>query len=323
MSSEPLEARNFFPALQRNVTPTPSGSTVISYTSDLGTGPILTLIHGYPQSAFIWRHIVPLLSSKISLFIPELPGYGVSTPLPQNDKTTVGTALLSALTTVFSTSPESPRPLILAGHDRGARICHRLVVSHHLVPSSLELVGTVLLDIIPTKAQWDAFQNPAVARGYFHWPFLANVDIAVKMLKAYGGDQWARDAHERLMGSSAEARANVARDDAVEVYAGLFNKEETLRGSCEDYYWGCAPEAEEQDGDQKAGRKIGVPAFVMFAEEKLGRTVDVPRVWKDWVDGGKLEVVGLGEGVGHYLPEEAPGRVAEEMVRFLGRVGAL
>jgi len=51
--AQSIETRNFFPALQRNVTPTASGSTLVSYTSDLGTGPILTLIHGYPQSAFM------------------------------------------------------------------------------------------------------------------------------------------------------------------------------------------------------------------------------------------------------------------------------
>jgi len=49
-----LESRNFYPSLTRNVTPTASGSRVVSYTSDLGgSSPVLTLIHGYPQSAFM------------------------------------------------------------------------------------------------------------------------------------------------------------------------------------------------------------------------------------------------------------------------------
>lgn len=49
-----LESRSFYPELQRNVTPTKSGSKVVSYTSDMGVGkPIVTLIHGYPQSAYM------------------------------------------------------------------------------------------------------------------------------------------------------------------------------------------------------------------------------------------------------------------------------
>ena len=49
-----VETRNFYPSLERHVTPTSSGSEVVSYTSDLKNGgPILTLIHGYPQSAYM------------------------------------------------------------------------------------------------------------------------------------------------------------------------------------------------------------------------------------------------------------------------------
>jgi hypothetical protein len=39
--------------VERHVTPTSSGSTVISYASDLGEGPVLWLVHGYPQSAYM------------------------------------------------------------------------------------------------------------------------------------------------------------------------------------------------------------------------------------------------------------------------------
>lgn len=53
-----LETRDFYPELQRNVTFTASGSHVVNYTSDLGGQvPILTLIHGYPQSAFMYVYL--------------------------------------------------------------------------------------------------------------------------------------------------------------------------------------------------------------------------------------------------------------------------
>ncbi|KAJ4390333.1 hypothetical protein N0V85_007330 [Neurospora sp. IMI 360204] len=214
--AEPLETRNFFPALQRNVTPTASGSEVVSYTSDLGNGgPILTLIHGYPQSAFIWRHLVPLLQPKVSLFIPQLPGYGISTPISagtgDHTKRAVGRALLDALSQVFGTntssSSSSPRPIILAGHDRGARICHRLAVdaspsSHPEIQTffsalNLSVQGVIMLDILPTKSQWDLFSSPSVSQGYFHWPLLANVELAVPMIQAFGVANWHGKNHER------------------------------------------------------------------------------------------------------------------------------
>ncbi|KAK0611879.1 alpha/beta hydrolase [Immersiella caudata] len=320
--TEPPQSHNFFPSLQRNVTPTSSGSTVVSYTSDLGHGPILTLIHGYPQSAFIWRHVVPLLLNRVSLFIPELPGYGISTPASQHSKRVVGLTLLEALQSTIFSSPSSPRSLILGGHDRGARICHRLVVDKSDIPPSLSLVGTILLDIIPTKSQWDKFSNPDIAQGYFHWPLLANVEIATKMLMAYGGGNWARDANLRLMGKGEEARSRMMTDGAVEVYAEVFEREETIRGSCEDYSWGAGREYREQEEDQREGRKIGIPVLVMFSSEGLGGRIDVEAEWRDWIEEGvEYEGIGIGPGVGHYLPEEAYDVVSEKVLEFLGKHG--
>jgi len=56
--SESVETRHFYPQLQRNETQTEGGSKVINYTSNKGNDtPIMMLIHGYPQSAFEWRHV--------------------------------------------------------------------------------------------------------------------------------------------------------------------------------------------------------------------------------------------------------------------------
>lgn len=63
------------------------------------------------------------------------------------------------------------RRVILIGHDRGARICHRLAVdaSMGLFPDDLELLGLVMLDIVPTVVQFESFADPAVAAATFHW----------------------------------------------------------------------------------------------------------------------------------------------------------
>src|SRR5271170_1288762 len=168
------EIRSMFPQLTQHIVETSSGSRVCCYTSGVKDAKILTLIHGYPQSAFIWRHIVPTLKDKVSLFVPELPGYGISTACKTHTKKAVGSALLEAMESVFAISKGARRKVILGGHDRGARICHRLAVDRADFPN-LDILGVVLLDIIPTKAQWDAFANPSVCTGYFHWPLLANV----------------------------------------------------------------------------------------------------------------------------------------------------
>ncbi|KAL1875470.1 hypothetical protein Daus18300_003209 [Diaporthe australafricana] len=311
------ELRNFYPDLHRQVTPTASGSKVVSYSSELGDDkPILILVHGYPQSSLIWRKVVPELSKEASLFVPELPGYGISSPAKSSAPRDIGGATLEALQSVFKLSAASPRRLILGGHDRGARICHRLAVAKADFPF-VKVVGAILLDIVPTKVQWDNFSNPAVATGYFHWPLLANVEVAVQMIKAYGGAQWCRNGHLRLAGSK-DGLAKIQSDNAVEIHAELFNEVETLRHTCEDYAAGAAPEYKNQEEDQRKGAKIDVPTLVLFSQKNLGAKMDVAEIWKDWIKPGVwYESVAVGDEVGHYIPEEGHDLVSEKVLQFL------
>jgi hypothetical protein len=60
--------------VKRQSSTTPSGSTVISYTKDLGHGPVLWLVHGYPQSAYMYVSIFPSFMSLVLLLMSLLVG---------------------------------------------------------------------------------------------------------------------------------------------------------------------------------------------------------------------------------------------------------
>lgn len=289
---------------------------------------------------------MPALKGKISLFVPELPGYGISTPIKSstdpiaaNSKRSVGNALLESLSAVFSTkSSSTPRKIIIGGHDRGARISHRIAVdfSHPPAPTAMGLtpetaniykllnitvLGTVLMDIVPTSVQWARFSDPVIATGYFHWPMLANAELAATLTNTYGGSRWAREAHTRISGPNPLSIERISADGALDIYGENFADRETLYYTALDYAAGAAPEVAEQDEDQKSGRKVGVPLLVMFSKAKLGARTDVEGEWKGWVaDGVDYEGVGVGDGFGHYLPEEASDVVLENISRFIEKV---
>jgi hypothetical protein len=185
----------------------------------------------------------------------------------------------------------------------------------------------VLLDIIPTLEQWRAFSDPAIAQGYFHWPLLANAELAVDMMSAYGGARWCRSAHLRISGPNPQSAAKIQADNALDVYAELFDTAETLYYTSLDYAAGAAPEAEEQSRDQEADRKVGVPILVMFSKARLGARIDVKGIWSGWVDkdmlrndGESYEGFGVGDGYGHYLPEEAYEIVCPKIEEFVKKV---
>lgn len=250
----------------------------------------------------------------------QLPGYGVSSlPSPgQHSKRAVGGAILEALTSVFKIqhNKDISRKIILIGHDRGARIAHRLAVdagSPHLKITSL-----VLMDIVPTKVQWEAFSNPQAGAAYFHWPLLANVDLATKMIGAYGGGNWCRDILKRAQGPRLEGQVSFSADGAHDVYATNFKKKDAILGSCEDYQCGSVLEVNEQSEDMERGRKINVPTLVIFSEENLGKMHDVAGVWKDWVaEGVQYQAKGIGGGRGHYLPEEDPEQIGDLVLQWV------
>jgi pimeloyl-ACP methyl ester carboxylesterase len=49
----------------------------LAYTDD-GEGPAVVLIHGFPQSSFVWRDLAPLLSSRFRVIVPDMLGSGDS-----------------------------------------------------------------------------------------------------------------------------------------------------------------------------------------------------------------------------------------------------
>ncbi|ORY11827.1 Alpha/Beta hydrolase protein [Clohesyomyces aquaticus] len=298
-------------------------SQTCCYTRSLGTvsekNPVLVLVHGYPQSAYMWRHLIPLLPSNAPLFIPDLPGYGSSAPIKQNDKLNAGNTLLSALRTQMkrytSSSSSSDLPVVLIGHDRGARVAHRLSVSG---ADGIKILGICLIDIVPTLTQWSASGDSANAVGTFHWPLLANVELAFAMITAYGGDRWCTKMIERWSGTNSTGLQSLKSDDSIHVYGEFFKDPSVIRASNEDYKFGAFEDVEQQKEDQEAGRKIGVPVLLVYSEDYLGGRYDVTKEWSDWVkEGTKITSHGLGNGIGHFGVEEAPQETVNAILDWL------
>ena len=245
--------------------------------------------------------------------IPELPGYGISTMPPESDKRTVGHLLIAALHKVF----QPDRSVIWFGHDRGARIGHRLLVDND---PSHRLQAGILLDIVPTLAQFRSFSHTVAASAYFHWPFLAT-GVGPKMIAGMGGGNFCRMMLARTVGGNEEGRKKFRDGNSEDVYASLFDRDDCVAGSCADYAAGATVDCEEQERDQQDGRHITLPTLVMYSALYLGRLHDVPAVWRDWC-AGEVEAIGVPDAYGHFLPEECPEIVTRHALGWIHkRVG--
>ncbi|KAH8696960.1 Alpha/Beta hydrolase protein, partial [Phaeosphaeriaceae sp. PMI808] len=214
-------------------------------------------------------------------------------------------------------------PVILIGHDRGARVAHRLAVSGH---KGISIQGVTLIDIVPTCTQWhhatSASQAAQEISGYFHWPFLANVELATRMITAYGGNTWCTEMISSWAGSNAAGLENLKSDDSFAVYGGFFKDEGVIKASCEDYRHGGTTDLVAQEEDQKAGRKIKVPLLVLYSAKYIGQRYDFATVWREWMDEGvKITLHALENEVGHFGAEEAPEECARAIADWRDQQG--
>jgi len=176
--------------------------------------------------------------------------------------------------------------------------------------------GIVLLDIVPTLVQFQTFSNPATSVGSFHWPFLANVDLATKMIMAQGGDVWTRMCLDRWVGKSSVGLERFVENEAVDVYAGFFKQESVIRATCDDYRAGAQEDVHLQEEDQRERRKVDVDVLVVYSADYLGKRYNVRKVWEEWMGRGSLEVEGVGDGCGHFIAEEAAQKVVAAILPF-------
>lgn len=246
------------------------------------------------------------------MYIPELPGYGFSSLPPSSDKRTVGKLIIEALQQVFG----KDRPVIWCGHDRGARVGHRLLVDND---PSHNIKAGILMDIVPTLEQWRSFSNTRAVTAYYHWPFLAT-NLAPAMIEQMGGAYWCNANLNRVKGGNEAGLAKFKENDAWDHYCHQFNKAECISGSCADYAFGAEGEPKEQESDQQQGKKVKVPTMVLYSATNLGSMHDVPQIWQNWCD-GELQCHGIPDGYGHFLPEECPEIIAKHVAEWVNHVG--
>ncbi len=278
---------DFFPGFaQRRIT-TP-GAEINLVTG--GSGPPLLLLHGYPQTHLMWRKVAPRLAREFTLVVPDLRGYGDSAKPPAGPDSENYSKRALAQDQVETMAALGFERFAVAGHDRGARVAHRLARDH-----AERVERLALLDIVPTLYRFETIDQKA-ATSSWHWFFLIQP----------GG------LPERLIGSEAEfflrhQLAALLRDpavlepDAFAEYLRCFKNPETIRATCAEYRAGASIDLDHDRADR--GRKLAMPLLMLWGRRSSqGSGYDVLGVWRDHAE----NVTGHAIDSGHFIPEEAP-----------------
>jgi haloacetate dehalogenase len=262
-----------------------------------GDGPPLVLLHGWPQTSYMWRLVIPALAEQHTVLAPDLRGYGQSeAPAGGYDKRTMAEdvrALARAL---------GHERVSLIGHDRGARIAHRYALDH---PSEVERL--VLLDIVPTREVLRRL-DVAIAVGYWHWFFHMQPELPELLV----GDNVAR--YLGWIFDSWSHRPGAIDADAVEHYVRAFSRPAWLRAGFEDYRATLEHDAPADERSAEDGRRLAMPLLVLWGAAGLVDRLPVREIWELYADDVRAEAI---PECGHFLAEERPAAVVDRVVAFV------
>jgi haloacetate dehalogenase len=263
--------------------------------------PALLLLHGYPQTHAIWHRMAPRLAERWNVVASDLRGYGDSgKPSTTPDHAPYSKRAMAADQVELMRALGHER-FLLVGHDRGGRVAHRLCVDH---PQCVTKVA--VLDIAPTLAMYEQ-ADEKFARAYWHWFFLIQPAPVPETMIANGIDL----VLPAKMGSGSAGLSPFAPEAWAE-YVRCFTPQ-MVHASCEDYRAAASIDLEHDRADRAAGKRVRAPLLALWGAkgvvERCFEPLDEWRRVADHVEGRALPA-------GHYLPEEVPGLVLEELERF-------
>jgi len=276
-----------------------------------GSGPPLLLLHGYPQTHVMWRHVAPVLAQRFTVVAADLRGYGDSgKPATRADHASYSKREMARDQVELMRALGFAR-FSVAGHDRGARVTHRMLLDH---PASVERAA--VLDIVPTLRMYEK-TTQAFASAYYHWFFL--IQPAPFPERMIGADPAAYLRYNFGEGRpSRPAGLAPFLPDALDEYIRCFSDSATIHATCEDYRAAASIDLEHDRADY--GRnKVACPLLVLWGEQGvIQRCFDPIADWQDHA----LDVRGHSMPCGHYIPEEQPQQCAAALDAFFGAAGA-
>ena len=265
-----------------------------------GAGPPLLLLHGYPQTGYMWHKIAPRLAEDFTVVVADLRGYGDSDKPTSSEDHAVYSKRAMAADMMAVMAALGHSQFFIAGHDRGGRVAHRLARDYPQAVTKL-----AVLDIAPTAMMYDT-TDMHFATSYYHWFFLIQPAPFPETL--IGSDpKFFLESKMQHWGKDRTAITN----DAFDEYLRCFSNPDTIHASCEDYRASASIDLEHDAAD--VGLKLDIPLLVLWGTTAMvGNKYDMLCAWQEVA----TDVTGFAVPGGHYLPEESPDETYQALLDF-------
>ncbi|PZF83643.1 alpha/beta hydrolase [Jiangella anatolica] len=262
-----------------------------------GAGRPVVLLHGFPQTHLMWRHVAADLAAEHTVIVPDLRGYGGSDkPAADYSKRTMAADVVALATELGHDR------FALAGHDRGALVAFRTGLDHPGRVSHL-----AILDVLPTLDMWDVLHGASAAVAFHLYLMAQPPGLPERMIAGsaeeffgYFLDQWGADPDA----IPADVRAEYLRACAAAVPSIVA-----------DYRASAGVDVEHDTADRAAGRTLAMPVTVVQQDWGAALGFDAAGLWRAWAP----DLRHVTTTAGHFMAEADPAAIAAELRDLLRR----
>lgn len=285
-------------------------STAVVRTGGKADGPVLVLLHGFPQTHAMWHRVAQALAERFFIVMPDLRGYGDSALRPgvaelpdhsQHSKRAMAADVVAVLDAL------GLEQFFLCGHDRGGRVAHRLALDF-----AQRVRGLCVIDIAPTLDMY-ARTDMEFARAYYHWFHL--IQPAPLPETMIGGAPQAY-LHHKLGGWNYAAAGGPTatrpentplgfiEPEALAEYERCFCRPAAIHSACEDYRASAGIDLAHDRASRERGERIACDTLVLWGQRGVVQRMFNPLAL--WQAQCAARVSGEALPAGHFIPEELP-----------------
>ena len=263
---------------------------------EAGEGPPVLMLHGWPQHAWCWRKVIPLMAGEYRLICPDLRGFGWSeAPGSGYDGETFGADALALMDAM-----EIERAHVI-GHDWGGFAAFVMALQRPERVDRMLVLNTLSPWVQPSPAL-----VPAMARIWY----VAALAIAGEKLALSQTERLAESFRRDLVNSDG-----ITPEDAL-AYAQRLAQPQCAHATQLLYRSYLRTAAEGLLRPKYHAMRLTRPTHFLFGTNDAAISPALLRGMESHADDLQLELV---DGAGHFIAEERPELVADRARTLFAR----